>query len=98
MYSSNLRPKIRPTAGRRLLPRNLPISGRRRPSDDVQWCNALSFKRKSRASVTKHGSKKTSGGRISILTYVRVVFCAASICFFTGSKAAVNTAFVNWAI
>ena len=26
------------------------------------------------------------------------VFCAASICFFTGSKAAVNTAVVNWAM
>ena len=25
-----------------------------------------------------------------------MVFCIASICFFTGSKAAVNTAVVNW--
>ena len=33
---------------------------------------------------------------VDLLDYV--IFCTASICFFTGSKAGVNTAVVNWAM
>jgi len=42
--------------------------------------------------------QRSSRGRKDMLPYVCAVFCAASICFFTGSKAAVNTAVVNWAM